>query len=145
MSAVAPKLPETVAAPTPAPRSNAAVWTGRVLSTLPVLMMLMSSVMKLAHAPQVVESWGSKFGYPPSTLTPIGLTELACVVLYVIPHTAVLGAVLVGGYLAAAFATHLRVGDPGGALPLVLGIVAWGGLYLRDERLRSLLPFRRSR
>ena len=125
VSAVATKTAGVVGT---SPRSKGAAWTGRVLSALPVVMMLLSSTMKLAHAPQVTESWG-RFGYPASTLTPIGLIELACVVVYVIPRTAVLGAILVSGYLAAAFSTNFRIGDPEGVLPLLLGVFAWGGLY----------------
>src|SRR5260221_1918645 len=104
----------------PASGNKWIVWTGRFLSALPVLMMLLSSAMKLARTPQVLESWGSKFGYPASTLLPIGLIELACVIVYVTPRTAVLGAILVSAYLTAAFSTHLRIGDPAGGLPVIL-------------------------
>lgn len=106
-------------------------------------MMLMSAVMKFMKPAPVVETFISKLGYPESTLVPIGVLELACVVLYAIPQTAVLGAVLVTGYLGGAIATHVRVGDPF-IPPLVLGVLAWAGLYLRDERLRALLPLRKS-
>ena len=117
-------------------------WTGRVLTGLPVGILLLSASGKLSHAPQMVEMWVSKFGYPAHLLTPIGLLEVACAVLLAIPRTAVLGAILVAGYLAAAFATHLRVGDPGGVTPIVLAVMAWAGLWLRDARLRALLPLR---
>lgn len=125
------------------PSSRGRLWTGRILSALPVLMMLMSAVMKFMKPAPVVETFISKLGYPESTLVPIGVLELACVVLYAIPQTAVLGAVLVTGYLGGAIATHVRVGDPF-IPPLVLGVLAWAGLYLRDERLRALLPLRKS-
>jgi len=124
------------------PSSRGRLWAGRVLSALPVLMMLMSAVMKFMKPAPVVETFISKLGYPESTLVPIGVVELACAVLYAIPQSAVLGAVLVTGYLGGAIATHVRVGDPF-IPPLVLGVLAWAGLYLRDERLRALLPLRK--
>lgn len=125
------------------PSSRGWLWAGRVLSALPVLMMLMSAVVKFMKPAAVVETFISKLGYPENTLVPIGVLELACIVLYAIPQTAVLGAVLVTGYLGGAIATHVRVGDPF-VSPLVLGVFAWAGLYLRDERLRALLPLRKS-
>jgi hypothetical protein len=100
--------------------------------------------MKLMHAPQFVEQWVGKLGYAETSLTGIGLLELACVVVYVIPRTAVLGAVLLTGYLGGAVATHVRIGDPGFVTPLILGIMAWAGIYLRDERVRALMPLRRT-
>lgn len=123
--------------------SKPMLWTGRVLSAAPVLMMLMSAVMKFMRTPQVMEGFVGKFGYPEGTLLPIGVLELICVLLYAVPQTAVLGAVLVTGYLGGAVATHVRVGDAFIA-PAILGAVAWAGLYLRDPRLRALLPLRRS-
>jgi hypothetical protein len=105
---------------------------------------LFSASLKLAHADAIVQKWGSKFGYPSASLIPVGLLELACVVVYVIPRTAVLGAILVSCYLAAAFAAHIRIEDAGGSvIPILLGVSAWGGLYLRDARIRALLPVRR--
>jgi hypothetical protein len=118
------------------------LWTGRVLSALPVLVLLFSASMKLSHAPKFVEAWTGKFGYAESSLTAIGLLELACAVIYVVPRTAVLGAVLLTGYLGGAVATHVRVDDPAAITPLILGIMVWAGLYLRDARLRELLPLR---
>src|SRR5262245_43327391 len=96
-----------------APPKKWVVWTGRILSALPALIMLLSGTMKLLRIPQVVATWEPQFGYPLSTLTPIGLVEVGCVVIYAVPRTAVLGTILVSGYLTAAFATHLRIGDPG--------------------------------
>ena len=116
------------------------VWTGRALSALPVLIMVFGASMKLAHAPSFTEQWTGKLGYPEHTATGIGLLEFVCVLLYVVPRTAVLGAVLVTGYLGGAIATHVRIGDPAFVTPLVLGVVAWVGLYLRDARLRALRP-----
>jgi hypothetical protein len=117
------------------------VWTGRVMSALPVLMMGMSGTMKLIHIKPVVDNWGT-FGFPLSTLTPIGLIEVACVVVYLIPRTVVMGAILMSAYLTAAFCTHLRVLDPSGAAPLLLAVFTWGGLWLRDGQIRALIPIR---
>lgn len=117
------------------------LWTGRVLSALPVLMLVFSASMKLMHAPEFVAMWTAKFGWPEGLLTTVGLLELLCAVVYVIPRTAVLGAGLLSAYLGAAVATHVRVGDPFIA-PMVLGLFVWAGLYLRDERVRALLPLR---
>ena len=124
--------------------SKTAIWLGWILGAIPVLMMAMSAVMKLSRNPQVLEDWGPKFGYPQGALLAIGLVELACAVLYAIPRTAVLGAILVTGYLGGATATNVRIGEAAFAAPVVLGILAWGGLFLRDPRLRELLPLRRN-
>jgi uncharacterized membrane protein YphA (DoxX/SURF4 family) len=134
-----------VVMPLPAPKKWE-LWLGRILSALPVLMMGFSGAMKLSHAPQMVEGWVNKFGWPENLMTPIGLLELACAIVFVIPRTAVLGAILVASYLGAAFATHLRIGDGGsGVVPILLAVFAWLGLYLRDERLRVLVPLRNLR
>ncbi len=125
------------------PRRNWKVWVGRGISVLPVLGLVMSASMKLSHAPQVVEMFTSKFGYQESSLMGIGLLELAVAVLYVIPRTAVLGAVLVTAYLGGAVATHVRVGDPF-ITPVILGVLVWIGLYLREPRLHALAPLRSS-
>jgi hypothetical protein len=118
------------------------LWTGRALSALPVLGLLLSASMKLSHAPQLVAQWTGKLGYAESSLTAIGLLELACLLVYLVPRTAVLGAVLLTGYLGGAVATHVRIADPAAITPLVVGILVWAGLYLRDARLRALLPLR---
>jgi hypothetical protein len=123
-----------------APR-KALLWTGRVVSALPALMLLMSASMKLSHAPQFVAMFTNKLGYQESSLTSIGLLELACTALYLIPRTAFLGALLLTGYLGGAIATHVRIGEPF-ATPLVLGILVWVGLYLRESRLKALVPVR---
>ncbi len=117
------------------------VWVGRVLSALPVLAMLFSATFKFRAPAEVVQIFTGKFGYPPQTLTPLGVVELSCAVLYAIPQTAVLGALLMTGYLGGAVATHVRVSDVW-LPPAVLGVVAWVGLYLREPRLRDLLPLR---
>lgn len=115
-------------------------WAGMALTVLPSLMLLMSGVMKLMQPPEAVEGF-AKFGYSASTLLPLGLVELACLGLYLFPRTAVLGAILLTGYLGGATATHVRVGDAF-FMPVLLGVFLWGGLYFRDERLRQLIPLR---
>ena len=111
-------------------QSNWKKWVGIVLSVLPSLLMLLSGVMKLTHNPKVVEAFTTKFGYQgESSLTIIGLLEVACVVVYAVPRTAVLGAILMTGYLGGAVATHVRVLDPSFVTPFLLGVFAWGGLY----------------
>jgi hypothetical protein len=126
-------------------RTEAALrWVGRIVTGPPVMMLVLSSLLKLTDLPghvQLAKNWGDKFGYPARLLVPIGLLELACVCVYLVPRTAALGCILVSGFLAAAFATHLRIGDlNGGAFPLVLAVLAWVGLFLRDDQFRSLLP-----
>src|SRR4051812_15316400 len=117
-------------------------WTGRVLSALPVIALGMSAVMKLTHGKPVVEGF-AKFGFPESQLTIIGVVELLCMILYVIPQTALLGAVLIAAYLGGATVTHARIGDPSWVTPVILGIFAWLGLWLREPRLRELTPIRK--
>jgi hypothetical protein len=118
-------------------------WAGCILTAVPILVMLLSASMKLARQPQMVADFVGKFGYAGGVLLRIAVLELACVVLYAIPYTAVLGAILLTGYLGGSVATHVRVADNGFLVPLALGIVAWAGLYLRDGRLRELVPLRR--
>ena len=120
--------------------SKKMLWAGRILSALPVLMLLFSGVMKLVKPAAVLEGFVG-LGFPESFALGIGIVEIACAVLYVIPRTSVLGAILLTGYLGGATATHVRIGEPF-FIPIVLGVLVWGGLYLRDERLRALLPLR---
>ena len=124
------------------PDSKAQLWGGRVVSALPVLGLVMSASMKLSHKADMVAGFTGKFGYPESSLTPIGVVEILCTILYAIPQTSVLGAVLLTGYLGGAVATHVRVGDPF-VPPIVLGMLVWAGLFLRDTRVRALLPLRK--
>ena len=123
-----------------APVSKTMLWAGRILSALPVLLLLFSGVMKLMKPAPVVEGF-VHLGYPAGLTLGLGIIELACTVLYVIPRTSILGAVLLTGYLGGATATHLRIGEPF-LMPIVLGVLVWGGLYLRDDRLRALIPLR---
>src|SRR5881396_3419317 len=121
-----------------APVSKKMLWAGRIASTLPVLLLLLSGVMKLMKPPAVIEGF-VRLGYPASLALGIGIVEVACAVIYVIPRTSVLGAILLTGYLGGATATHVRIGEPF-YTPVILGVLVWGGLYLRDARLRALLP-----
>ena len=127
--------------PSPLPVSKKILWTSRVLSALPVLMLLFSAAMKLAHPPQLDEGF-AHLGIPVTQACGLGVLELACTVVYLIPRTSVLGALLLTAYLGGAIQTHVRVGDPYFFQPL-LGVLLWAGLYLRDPRLRALIPIRR--
>ena len=118
-------------------------WIGCILTAIPVLLMLFSASMKFVSSPQMMDEFVNRLGYPAHTAAILGVVELACVIVYAIPRTAVLGAVLMTGYLGGAIATHVRIGDPSFLAPLGLGVIAWGGIYFREERLRALLPLRR--
>lgn len=120
---------------------KAMAWAGWVVTVLPTAMLLMSSTMKFLQPPQVMEGL-AKYGYEAKVVVPLGIVELVCTVLYLVPQTAVLGAILLTGYLGGATATHVRVGDAW-FMPVLLGVLVWLGLYLRDGRLRTLLPLRR--
>jgi hypothetical protein len=124
-----------------APVSKKKLWAGRILSALPVLLLLFSGVLKLMKPAAVVQGF-AHFGYPESLLLTLGILELACTVVYVIPRTSVLGAILTTAYLGGATATHVRIGDPSFFIPVILGVLVWGGLFLRDDRLRALIPLR---
>jgi hypothetical protein len=122
---------------------NKMLWTGRVISTLSILFLLMDGVMKLMK-PEIVVKTTRELGYPESTIVGIGIVLVASTVLYIIPRTAILGAILLTGYLGGAVATHVRVsaGLFSIIFPITIGVFVWGGIYLRDERLRSLIPLR---
>jgi hypothetical protein len=118
-------------------------WAGRIASAIPVLMLLFSGIMKLVKPAMVVQEF-SRLGYPENLVIVIGVLELVCTVVYAIPRTSVLGAILLTGYLGGATATHVRIGDPFFG-PVVFGVLVWLGLFLSEERLRELLPLRRQR
>jgi hypothetical protein len=103
--------------------------------------MILSGVMKLLHPPMIVEGF-AKNGVHVGTIVAIGLVELMCVVLYVLPKTAVLGAILMTGYLGGAVYVHVQAGEANLVMPVLLGMCAWGGLYLRDQRVAALIPLR---
>jgi uncharacterized membrane protein YphA (DoxX/SURF4 family) len=113
-------------------------WAGWVVSIIPCLMLFMSSSMKLMQSKVAVDGM-AQHGYPANTLIPIGIAELACTILFLIPRTRVFGALLLLGYLGGAVATHVRAGEPYFA-PIAVGILVWLGLYLRDTRVRELVP-----
>ena len=116
------------------------LWAGRVVSLFPALVLLASGVYALTGSATVTEGV-ARLGYPAHLSFVIGLLELACTVLYLIPRTSVLGAILLTGYLGGATASHVRVGDPI-FVPVIFGVLLWAGLYLRDARLRELLSLR---
>jgi DoxX-like family len=121
------------------------VWIGRVLSALAVLFLLFDGVIKVMKLPPAIEGT-VKLGYPESVIVGIGAVELVCLVLYALPQTSVLGAILLTGYLGGAIATHVRVGSPlltHTLFPIYVAALIWGGLFLREERLHILLPIRR--
>ena len=121
---------------------TATVWVGRILSAAVSLMLGMSGAMKLIGGGPDMEEGLRHIGMTPSMMTPLGILELTCVVLYLIPHTAVVGAILLTGYMGGAICTHWRVGDPF-VVQTVIPIIVWLGLYLREQRLREILPLRR--
>ena len=122
-------------------RSRTALWAGWVLSALPALLLLFSAVMKLAKPPTLVEQFG-KFGYPEHLLRPIGVVELLCTLIYLVPRTSALGAILLTGYLGGATATNVRVDSVAFVMPVICGVLVWLGLFLRDRRVRELIPLR---
>jgi hypothetical protein len=122
--------------------SKASLWTGRILSGIVVALMIMSGVMKLTMTADAQKDL-DPIGWSVGIMSTIGVIELACAILYAIPQTAVLGAILLVGYLGGACATSVRVGQYGLSFaPVGIGVVAWIALYLRDARLRSLAPIR---
>ncbi len=129
-----------------APASTAPVWIGRVLSGLLIAFLVFDGAIKLVPL-QVVTDTMIELGYSGSVdqARLLGVLTLLCAILYAIPRTSILGAILLTGYLGGAMATHLRIGNPLFShllFGLYLGVMAWGGLYLRDARLRALIPFR---
>ena len=126
------------------PPSPAKLWTARILTGIAVLFLTFDTVIKLIVIQPVTDSM-TDLGYPVTLARTIGIIELACLIIYLVPRTSVLGAVLWTGYLGGAIATHLRLGNPlptHTLFPIYIALMLWGGLYLRDERLRALLPFR---
>src|SRR5262245_9440408 len=124
--------------------SKKARWAGRMVSALPVLMLVFLSAIPKFFKPAVVLQEFARLGYSENVILGIGILELTCTVVYAIPRTSVLGAILLTGYLGGVVATHVRVGDPffNIFMRALLGPLVWGGLYLRDARLRALLPLR---
>ena len=117
------------------------IWAGRIITALPVLFLVFDSVIKFTHIAPVTESF-ARLGYPVTIAAGIGTLELICLAVYVIPRTSIVGAVLLTGFLGGAIATHVRVGDPLFShvlFPTYVAALIWGGLFLRDERLRAVI------
>jgi uncharacterized membrane protein YphA (DoxX/SURF4 family) len=117
------------------------VVTGWVLTVLAAAMLIMSGTMKLMGGPEL-EKGMEHSGYPLAVAKPLGIVEIACAVIYLIPQTAVLGAILLTGYMGGAIATHVRLEEPF-IIQTLIGVLVWLGVYLRDARLRQLIPLRR--
>ena len=125
--------------------SKTTLWAGRSLSALAALFLLMDGLSKVMKPPAVIAGT-VQLGYPESVIVGLGVLLLVCTFLYIVPQTAILGAVLLTGYLGGAVASNLRVGSPLFShvlFPVYIGLLVWGGLYLRDVRLRSLLPLQK--
>ena len=122
--------------------SRAMLWTGRVLSALVVLMFVPGIIMGVTRNPKALEGM-KQFGWSEDGLIITAALMVLCGALYLIPRTAVLGAILMTGYYGGAVATHARLHDPMWVVPVVCGIVTWLALYLRDPRLHELLPLRK--
>jgi hypothetical protein len=122
-------------------RRRPRLWTARVLSGMAVLFLAMDATMKLLQLPVAVDGT-TQLGYPAAVILPLGIVQLVCLVAYLVPRTSVLGAILWTGYLGGAIATHVRVGSPlltHVFFPVYVAALLWGGLYLRDARVRALL------
>jgi len=127
--------------------TKAALWTGRVLSGLVILFLTVDGAIKLVPWPVVTQTM-DRIGYGSSDglARALGVISIACTVLYAIPPTSILGAILLTGYLGGAMASHVRIGSPlftHTLFGLYLGLMVWGGLWLRDRNLQTLIPFRR--
>lgn len=123
-----------------APVSKKSLWAGRIISAIPILFLLLDGVAKLFKPAPVVEAT-IQLGYPESVIVGLGIVLIACTVVYLIPRTSVLGAILLTGYLGGAVATHVRVSNTLFTIlfPMMVGVLIWGGLYLRNDRLRALI------
>lgn len=125
----------------PAPKTT--LWTGRIISALAVLFLLFDGAIKVMMLAPAVETT-TQLGYAENLVGVIGILLLVCLALYVVPQTSVLGAILLTGYLGGAIATHVRAGSDLFSIifPVLMGGLVWGGLFLRDDRLRALIPLR---
>jgi hypothetical protein len=129
--------------PQSAPVSKTMLWAGRILSGLSILFLLMDGIMKLFKPALVVEATVN-LGYPENVIVPIGIVLTVSTLLYAIPRTAILGAILLTAYLGGAVATHVRVSEGlfPVTFPIIIGVLIWGGLWLRDDHVRALIPLR---
>jgi hypothetical protein len=125
------------------PVSKGRLWTGRIISAVVVLFLLFDSITKVMKVRAVMEA-SAQLGYPANAIVTIGIILLICTVFYIIPQTAVLGTILLTGYLGGAVAANLRIGSAmfNTFFPIVFAALAWTGLYLRENRLGALIPFR---
>ncbi|MDX6770351.1 MAG: DoxX family protein [Elusimicrobiota bacterium] len=121
-------------------KADKLVWAGRVMTALTAPLFLLGVYMIFTGDPQVTAGM-AKYGWPPETVKTIGWLELLCLVLYLVPRTSVLGAAALTGYLGGAVATHLRAQEPV-VMPVVVGVWVWAGIWLREPRLRALMPLR---
>ena len=125
--------------------SKGQLWAGRILSGIGTLFMLFDATIHLLKPAAVIEGF-AKLGFPSTVAVPLAIIEFVCIVLYLIPRTSVLGAILLTGYLGGAIATQLRVGAPLFStllFPIYVALFLWGGLYLRDPVVRTIIPARR--
>ena len=120
--------------------SGAGVWAGRAISGLTALVFGISAAMKVRGGAEVIQGM-AHLGLPETLIVPLAILEAACVAIYLIPATSVLGAILLTGYMGGAICTHVRVGDPV-FVQIAIGVLLWLGLYLREKRLRGLIPLR---
>src|SRR5260370_15080575 len=121
--------------------SKKCLWAGCIISALMLAFLIFDTSVKLMNLPGAAEAT-VRLGYPAKLLLAIGITEMICTILFVIPRTSILGAILLTGYLGGATATQVRLEDPWFFFPILIGMLVWLGLYLRDERLRGLVPLR---
>ena len=124
-----------------APVSKGVKIVSWVISILPVLLMLMSAIFKFIQPGQEFADGLAHMGWSSDVMSTIGVVEIACVVIYLIPRTSILGAILTTAYLGGAVATHVRVGDPF-YTPIIVAVLVWLGLWLRDPRVKALIPVR---
>jgi hypothetical protein len=122
--------------------SKIMLWAGYIISALPLVALIPSAVIKFINPPFQAEGF-AHLGYDAKLALSLGIVELTCTILYIVPRTAVLGAILLTGYMGGAIATHLRVGEQF-ITQIIIGVFVWLGLYLRDARLRALIPLRKS-
>lgn len=124
--------------------SKRALWAGRIITGVTVAFLTFDSVIKLLRLPVAVQGT-VQLGYPESTVLTIGIIQAVCIIAYLVPRTSILGAILLTGYLGGAVATHVRVGSPlvsHTLFAVLVGVLVWLGLYLRDKELRALVPVR---
>lgn len=123
--------------------SRRTLWVARIIGGLATLFILMDGVMKLLNPPPVTEATVA-LGWPAHLILWLGILEVVCIVLYLLPQTSILGAILMTGYLSGAVATHVRIGSPlfSVVFPILLGLMLWAALYISDARVRALIPLR---